>query len=56
MDIPLSISQMGKISEEEYMSKLGVMADAALKDSCIETNPRGATKEDIMRIYAKLWK
>ncbi len=56
MDIPLSISQMGRISEEEYMSKLGVMADAALKDGCIGTNPRAATKEDIMRIYAKLWK
>lgn len=56
MDIPLSISQLGKISEEEYMSKLGVMADAALKDSCIGTNPRAASKEDIMRIYAKLWK
>ena len=56
MDIPLSVSQMGKISEEEYMSKLGIMADAALKDGCIGTNPRAATKEDIMRIYAKLWK
>ena len=56
MDIPLSISQMGKVSEEEYMSKLGIMADAALKDGCIGTNPRAATKEDIMRIYAKLWK
>ena len=56
MDIPLSVSQMGKISEEEYMSKLGIMADAALKDGCIGTNPRAASKEDIMRIYAKLWK
>ena len=56
MDIPLSVSQMGKISEEEYMSKLGTMADAALKDGCIGTNPRAASKEDIMRIYAKLWK
>ena len=56
MDIPLSISQMGKISEEEYMSKLSIMADAALKDSCIDSNPREASKEDIMRIYAKLWK
>ena len=26
MDIPLSISQMGTITEEEYMSKLDVMA------------------------------
>ena len=56
MDIPLSVSQLGKVSEEEYMIKLGVMADAALKDSCIGTNPRAASKEDIMRIYAKLWK
>ena len=29
MDIPLSISQMGTITEEEYMSKLDVMAEAA---------------------------
>ena len=34
MDIPLSISQMGTITEEEYMSKLDVMAEAALADGC----------------------
>lgn len=44
MDIPLSISQMGTITEEEYMSKLDVMAEAALADGCTATNPREATK------------
>ena len=30
MDIPLSISQMGTISEEEYFNAIDSMADAAL--------------------------
>ena len=55
MDIPLSISQMGTISEEEYFSKLDAMADAALADSCTETNPRVPTKADIVQIYRNLW-
>lgn len=55
MDIPLSISQMGTITEEEYMSKLDVMADAALADGCTATNPRTATKADVIQIYRNLW-
>ena len=55
MDIPLSISQMGTITEEEYMSKVDEMADAALLDGCLATNPREATKSDIIAIYKKLW-
>ena len=55
MDIPLSISQMGTISEEEYFSKLDAMADAALADSCTETNPRVPTKADVVQIYRNLW-
>ena len=51
MDIPLSISQMGTITEEEYMSKLDVMADG-----CTATNPREATKADVIQIYKDLWK
>ena len=31
------------------------MADAALADACTPTNPRTPTKEDIMKIYKKLW-
>lgn len=55
MDIPLSISQMGTITEEEYMSKIDEMAEAALQDGCTATNPREATKEDVVRIYKELW-
>ena len=55
MDIPLSISQMGIISEEEYMSKIDAMADAALADGCTATNPRVPTKADVVQIYKELW-
>lgn len=55
MDIPLSISQMGTITQEEYMSKIEEMAEAALADSCTATNPRPATKQDVMTIYKNLW-
>lgn len=55
MDIPLSISQMGTISEEEYMSKIDAMADAALADGCTATNPRVPTKADVVQIYKELW-
>ncbi len=55
MDIPLSISQIGTITKEEYMSKVDEMAEAALKDSCTATNPRPVTKADIVQIYKELW-
>ena len=55
MDIPLSISQMGTISAERYFSAIDRMADAALADACTATNPRVPTKEDVIRIYQKLW-
>ncbi|MDD3140980.1 MAG: iron-containing alcohol dehydrogenase [Lachnospiraceae bacterium] len=55
MDIPLSISQMGTISVDEYMSKVETMADAALDDACTATNPRAVTKEEVMSIYRRLW-
>lgn len=55
MDIPLSISQMGTITEEEYMSKIEEMAEAALADTCTATNPRTATKQDVIAIYKNLW-
>ena len=55
MDIPLSISQLGTITEEEYLKKIDDMAEAALLDSCTATNPRKATKEDVIRIYKELW-
>lgn len=55
MNIPLSISQMGNITKEEYYSKIDAMADAALADACTATNPRVPTKEDVVRIYKELW-
>lgn len=55
MDIPLSISQMGTISEEEYFRAIDHMADAALEDACTATNPRVPSKEDVVAIYKELW-
>lgn len=55
MDIPLGISQTGKATEEEYMDKVGFMADAALADACTGTNPRTPTKADVMEIYRTIW-
>lgn len=55
MDIPLSISQMGNIAEEEYMAAIPAMADAAIADACTATNPRSVTRADVMQIYRDLW-
>lgn len=55
MNIPLSISEIGGISESEYKSKISIMADAALRDGTTATNPRTPTKEEIMQIYNKIW-
>lgn len=55
MGIPARISEIGTITINEYMEKVEKMADAALADACTVTNPRTPTKEDIMRIYRKLW-
>ena len=55
MDIPLSISQMGTITKEEYFAKIDEMAERALADGCTATNPRVPTKEDIVQIYKNLW-
>lgn len=55
MDVPLSISQMGKISEEDYFNAIDRMADAAMADACTATNPRVPRKADIVQIYKDLW-
>lgn len=55
MDIPLSISQMGKISKEDYFNAIDRMADAAMADACTPTNPRVPRKADIVQIYKDLW-
>ena len=55
MNIPLSVSALGGISEGEYMSKVEFMAEMALKDACTATNPRTPTKREVMEIYHKIW-
>ena len=55
MGIPLSVSEMGIVSEGEYMARVDAMAEAALADACTATNPRYPTKEEIAAIYRKLW-
>ena len=55
MGIPTRLSEILKISKEEYESHLSVMADAALVDGCTQTNPRIPTKDEVIAIYKKLW-
>ena len=55
MNIPLSVSAMGGITEAEYMEKVEAMAEAALADACTATNPRVPTKTEVMELYKKIW-
>lgn len=55
MNIPISVSQTGKVTEAEYMSKIDALADAALADACTATNPRVPTKAQVKEIYRNLW-
>ena len=55
MKIPAKISEIGTISVNDYMSKVEIMAEAALADACTATNPRTPDKEAIMQIYRNLW-
>ena len=55
MNIPLTIQELGIIAPEEYFAAIDKMADAALADACTVNNPRVPTKEDIIKIYTKLW-
>lgn len=55
MNIPMSVSQTGKVTEAEYMAKIDVLADAALADACTATNPRVPTKAEVKEIYRNLW-
>lgn len=55
MNIPLTIQEIGTITPDAYFAAVDKMADAALADACTATNPRVPTKEDIVKIYTKLW-
>ncbi|MFI3212701.1 MAG: 1-propanol dehydrogenase PduQ [Eubacteriales bacterium] len=55
MQIPKSISEMGRISVNDYMGKVEMMSQAALDDACTATNPKTPTKEEVTTIYRNLW-
>lgn len=55
MNIPMTIQELHTITPDIYFGSLEKMAEAALEDACTEANPRVPTKEDIIRLYTKLW-
>ena len=55
MDMPLSISETGLCTKEEYFEQIPLMVRAALADVCTATNPRIPTPEEVTRLYAELW-
>ena len=55
MNMPLKVSQILGIKEEDYFSSIEEMAENALKDVCTATNPRVPTKDEIIEIYKKIW-
>lgn len=55
MDMPLSISETGLCTKEEYFEQIPSMVRAALEDACTATNPRTPTAEEVTRLYAELW-
>ena len=55
MNIPLTIEEMKTITPDAYFAAVDKMADMALADACTVANPRVPKKEDIVKIYTKLW-
>ncbi len=55
LHLPKSMSEYGKIEVSDYFSHIDEMAEKALKDTCLGTNPRAVTKEDVVKIYQELW-
>ncbi|MDO4622499.1 MAG: 1-propanol dehydrogenase PduQ [Eubacteriales bacterium] len=55
MGIPSKLSDILDMSKEEYEKHLDAMAEAALEDSCTDTNPRRPSKPEVIELYRKLW-
>ena len=55
LDLPLSISQIGKVSKEDYFAAIPHMADEALADNCTKNNPRKVTRANVVELYKQLW-
>ena len=50
LEIPSDLKQLG-VREEDF----GIMADNAKKDVCQLTNPRTATREQVIEIYRQTY-
>ena len=50
-----NISDLGVVSEGEYIAAIEEMAEAALLDGCTATNPRVPTKKEVMDLYRAMW-
>jgi alcohol dehydrogenase class IV len=55
MGVPLTIQELGTVTPDAYFAQIDKMAECALLDACTPGNPRVPTKEDIVKIYTKLW-
>lgn len=55
MNMPLRVSEIGSVTEGEYMARLDEMADAALRDACTATNPRVPRRDEIIALYRAIW-
>jgi alcohol dehydrogenase class IV len=55
MGVPLTIQELGTVTPDAYFAAIDKMADCALLDACTPGNPRVPSKEDIVKIYTKLW-
>ena len=53
--MPLSVSETGKCTKEEYFAAIPDMARAALADACTPTNPRVPTYDEVVQLYQDLW-
>lgn len=56
MGVPSCVREAApKLTEQEYMSKIDAMTEAALKDRCTPTNPRVPTASEIKEIFKLIW-
>ena len=55
MGMPARVREAVKITQEEYLSHVEAMAEAAMIDGCTATNPRVPTKAEIIEIYKSIW-
>ncbi len=55
MNMPLRVSEIGSVTEGEYMAKIDEMTEAAIHDACTVTNPRMPRREEIAALYRAIW-